>query len=179
MMKDRGVKKEPGRSWIEANNSVHAFFAGDQKHPCVDKIYEYLRDLNERAAKNGYIPQTNSLLNDVEQRQKGPTQIIHSEKLAIAFGLLSLSSSTPIHVFKNLRVCGDCHSWIKYVSKISGRMIIVRDSYRFHHFKGDWYQEGEASGNLVTACAKCNSGRSQTVEEAKVRLIKVSKFWSS
>lgn len=66
MMKDRGVKKEPGRSWIEVNNSVHAFFAGDQKHPNVDKIYEYLRDLNELAAENGYIPQTNSLLNDVE-----------------------------------------------------------------------------------------------------------------
>ncbi|KAL2662835.1 hypothetical protein AAZV13_02G064600 [Glycine max] len=136
MMKDRGVKKEPGRSWIEVNNSVHAFFAGDQKHPNVDKIYEYLRDLNELAAENGYIPQTNSLLNDAERRQKGPTQIIHSEKLAIAFGLLSLSSSTPIHVFKNLRVCGDCHNWIKYVSKISDRVIVVRDSYRFHHFKG-------------------------------------------
>lgn len=135
MMKDRGVKKEPGRSWIEVNNSVHAFFAGDQKHPHVDKIYEYLSDLSEKAAEKGYIPQTNSLLNDVERRQKGPTQIIHSEKLAIAFGLLSLSSSSPIHVFKNLRVCGDCHNWIKYVSKISNRVIVVRDSYRFHHFR--------------------------------------------
>ncbi|XP_061355260.1 pentatricopeptide repeat-containing protein At4g13650 [Gastrolobium bilobum] len=136
MMKDRGVKKEPGRSWIEVNNSVHAFFAGDQKHPNADMICEYLRDLNERAAENGYVPQRNFLLNDVERRQKDPTQIIHSEKLAIAFGLLSLSSSTPIHVFKNLRVCGDCHNWIKYVSKISDRVIIVRDSYRFHHFEG-------------------------------------------
>ncbi|XP_027358557.1 pentatricopeptide repeat-containing protein At4g13650 [Abrus precatorius] len=136
MMKDRGVKKEPGRSWIEVNNSVHAFFAGDQKHPCADTIYEFLRDLNERAAENGYVPQSNSLLSDVERRQKDPTQIIHSEKLAIAYGLLSLSGSTPIHVFKNLRVCGDCHNWIKYISKISDRAIIVRDSYRFHHFMG-------------------------------------------
>lgn len=135
MMKDRGVKKEPGRSWIEVNNSVHAFFAGDQNHPRADMIYEYLRDLNVRAAENGYVPQCNSLLSDVERRQKDPTENIHSEKLAIAFGLLSSSSSTPIYVFKNLRVCGDCHNWIKHISKISDRVIIVRDSYRFHHFK--------------------------------------------
>ncbi|XP_058756638.1 pentatricopeptide repeat-containing protein At4g13650-like [Vicia villosa] len=135
MMKDRGVKKEPGRSWIEVKNSVHAFFAGDQNHPLADMIYEYISDLSFRAAENGYVPQCNSLLSDAEIRQKHPTEIIHSEKLAIAFGLLSLSSSTPIHVFKNLRVCGDCHNWIKHVSQISDRVIIVRDSYRFHHFK--------------------------------------------
>ncbi|XP_028759592.1 pentatricopeptide repeat-containing protein At4g13650 isoform X2 [Neltuma alba] len=136
MMKDRGVKKEPGRSWIEVNNSIHAFFAGDQLHPLVDKIYARLRDLDERAADNGYEPQRNSLLSDAEREQKDPTQIIHSEKLAIAFGLLCLSSSSPVRVFKNLRVCGDCHNWIKHVSKISDRVIIVRDAYRFHHFEG-------------------------------------------
>ncbi|KAK4266648.1 hypothetical protein QN277_027538 [Acacia crassicarpa] len=135
MMKDRDVKKEPGRSWIEVNNSVHAFFAGDQLHPIVDKIYAHLRDLNERAADNGYEPLRNSLLSDAEREQKDPTQIIHSEKLAIAFGLLSLSGSSPVRVFKNLRVCGDCHNWIKYVSKVSDRVIIVRDAYRFHHFE--------------------------------------------
>ncbi|XP_057445827.1 pentatricopeptide repeat-containing protein At4g13650 isoform X2 [Lotus japonicus] len=134
IMKDRGVKKEPGRSWIEVDNSVHAFFAGDQNHPHADMIYDYLGELNVRAAENGYVPQCNSLWNDVERRKKDPKEIIHSEKLAIAFGLLSLPSSTPVHVFKNLRVCGDCHNWIKHVSKISDRVIIVRDSYRFHHF---------------------------------------------
>ncbi|KAK7246943.1 hypothetical protein RIF29_41816 [Crotalaria pallida] len=136
IMKGRGVKKVPGRSWIEVNNSVHAFFAGDQKHPRADMIYENLRYLNERATEFGYVPQCNILLNDVERGQKDPTEMIHSEKLAIAFGLLNLSSSTPIHVFKNLRVCGDCHNWIKCVSKISDRVIIVRDAYRFHHFEG-------------------------------------------
>ncbi|XP_054806661.1 pentatricopeptide repeat-containing protein At4g13650 isoform X2 [Prosopis cineraria] len=136
MMKDRGVKKEAGRSWIEVNNAVHAFFAGDQLHPLVDKIYAHLGDLNERAADNGYEPRRNSLLSDAEREQKDPTQLIHSEKLAIAFGLLSLSGSGPVRVFKNLRVCGDCHNWIKHVSKISDRVIIVRDAYRFHHFEG-------------------------------------------
>ncbi|XXG51067.1 hypothetical protein AAC387_Pa02g4926 [Persea americana] len=59
----------------------------------------------------------------------------HSEKLAIAFGLISLSSESPIRVMKNLRICSDCHTFSKYVSQITQREIIVRDKNRFHHFK--------------------------------------------
>ncbi|XP_072077943.1 pentatricopeptide repeat-containing protein At4g13650-like [Arachis hypogaea] len=61
IMKDRGVKKEPGQSWIEVNNSVHACFVGNQKHPRADMIYEYLRNLNEQVAQIGYVPQHNNL----------------------------------------------------------------------------------------------------------------------
>ncbi|XP_015578666.2 pentatricopeptide repeat-containing protein At4g13650 [Ricinus communis] len=136
VMKNRGVKKEPGRSWIEVRNSVYAFFVGDRLHPLADKIYEFLTDLNKRAAEIGYIQDRFSLLNDEEQEQKDPSVYIHSEKLAIAFGLLSLSDPIPIRVIKNLRVCNDCHTWIKFVSKISNRTIVVRDAYRFHHFEG-------------------------------------------
>ncbi|XVF06227.1 hypothetical protein REPUB_Repub06bG0029400 [Reevesia pubescens] len=136
MMKERGVKKEPAQSWIEIKNSIHAFFVGDRHHPLAEKIYEHLEDLNKRAAKIGYVQDRYSLFSDVELGQKDPTVHIHSEKLAIAFGLLSLSSSMPVRVIKNLRVCNDCHNWIKFVSKISNRPMIVRDAYRFHHFEG-------------------------------------------
>ncbi|CAN6717250.1 unnamed protein product [Malus baccata var. baccata] len=135
LMKERGVKKEPGRSWIEVKNSVHAFFVGDRLHPLADTIYEFLGDLNERAAEIGYVEDRSNLWNDIEQKQKDPTVYIHSEKLAISFGLLNLSNAVPIRVMKNLRVCNDCHNWIKYMSKICNRTIIVRDAYRFHHFK--------------------------------------------
>ncbi|XP_068634096.1 pentatricopeptide repeat-containing protein At4g13650 [Aristolochia californica] len=134
MMKDRGVKKEPGRSWIEVKNSVHAFFVGDKLHPLTDKIYEKLEDVTLKIAENGYVQDRYSLLNDDEQEQKDPSIFVHSEKLAISFALISLSTELPIRVFKNLRVCNDCHNWIKFVSKISGRVVIVRDAYRFHHF---------------------------------------------
>ncbi|GLU10496.1 hypothetical protein SLE2022_272940 [Rubroshorea leprosula] len=136
MMKERGVKKEPGRSWLEVKNSIHAFFVGDRHHRLADKIYQYLGDLNERAAEIGYEQDFYGLLNNVEQGQSDPSAFIHSEKLAIAFGLLSLPDAIPVRVIKNLRVCNDCHNWIKYVSKISNRAIIVRDAYRFHHFEG-------------------------------------------
>lgn len=58
----------------------------------------------------------------------------HSEKLAVAFAILNVPSGRPIRVMKNLRVCGDCHAAIKLISKIVGRLIIVRDNNRFHHF---------------------------------------------
>ncbi|KAK9277338.1 hypothetical protein L1049_006879 [Liquidambar formosana] len=59
----------------------------------------------------------------------------HSEKLAIAFGLISAPTNAPILVFKNLRACKDCHEFGKQVSMVTGREIVVRDSCRFHHFK--------------------------------------------
>jgi hypothetical protein len=59
----------------------------------------------------------------------------HSERLAIAFGIISTTAGTTIRVIKNIRVCADCHSAIKFIAKIVGREIIVRDNSRFHHFK--------------------------------------------
>ncbi|KAL9156389.1 hypothetical protein ABFS82_09G073200 [Erythranthe guttata] len=136
LMRNRGVRKEPGQSWIEVKNSVHAFFVGDKLHPLADQIYNYLKDLNERVAAIGYVQDYSSLWNDLELEQKDPTAHIHSEKLAVAFGLMSLSEMIiPLHVMKNLRVCSDCHNWLKFVSKIVDRTVIVRDSYRFHHFE--------------------------------------------
>lgn len=142
LMRDRGVKKEPGRSWIEVKNSVHAFFVGDRLHPLADEIYKYLDELTKRVAAIGYVPDQSSLWNELELRQKDPTAQIHSEKLAVAFGLLSLPDIIPLHVMKNLRVCNDCHNWIKFISKVVARTIIVRDAYRFHHF-----QDGDCSCN--------------------------------
>lgn len=135
-MKEKGVKKEPGQSWIEVRNSIHSFYVGDQNHPLSDEIQEYFQDLTRQASEIGYVQDCFSLLNEAQQEQKDPTIFIHSEKLAISFGLLSLPTTMPINVMKNLRVCNDCHDWIKFVSKVSNREIIVRDAYRFHHFEG-------------------------------------------
>ncbi|KAJ0974122.1 hypothetical protein J5N97_016087 [Dioscorea zingiberensis] len=135
IMRDRGVKKEPGRSWIEVKNVVHAFFVGDQLHPLADAIYKFLEDLNKRAVAIGYKQEKYFLLNDMEQEQKDHTAYVHSEKLAVAFGHMSLSPEAPLRVIKNLRVCNDCHTWMKFISDVTGRVIILRDAYRFHHFE--------------------------------------------
>eukprot|EP01018_Ginkgo_biloba_P009791 Gb_07727 [translate_table: standard] len=135
MMKDRRVLKMPGSSWIEVNKKVNAFLTGDRSHPQSQEIYAKLESLSGQMKETGYAPNTNFVLHDVEEEQKEHILCHHSEKLAIAFGLINTFSVTPIRIIKNLRVCGDCHYAIKFISKIVGREIVVRDTKRFHHFK--------------------------------------------
>jgi pentatricopeptide repeat protein len=134
MMKERGVKKDPGYSWIKLKNEVHAFLVGDTSHPQTEEIYAKLASLTEQMKVMGYIPDISFVLHDVEQEQKEHFLSYHSEKLAIAFGIIHTPAGTPIKIIKNLRVCGDCHSAIKFISQIVGRKIVVRDSNRYHHF---------------------------------------------
>eukprot|EP01018_Ginkgo_biloba_P003261 Gb_27381 [translate_table: standard] len=135
MMRDRRVKKTPGCSWIEVNKQMHAFLVGDKSHPQTEKIYAKLERLSRQMKAVGYLPDTRFVLRDVEEQQKEQILCHHSEKLAIVFGLINTSPGTTIRIIKNLRVCGDCHSATKFISKIVEREIVVRDANRYHHFK--------------------------------------------
>eukprot|EP01018_Ginkgo_biloba_P029996 Gb_33537 [translate_table: standard] len=134
-MKDSGVKKEPGYSWIELKKRTHVFIVGDKSHPQTEEIYSMLEILAGRMKEAGYVPDTNLVLHDVDEEQKEHILFHHSEKLAIAFGLINTPPGTLIRIVKNLRVCIDCHTAIKFISKITEREIVVRDANRFHHFK--------------------------------------------
>ncbi|GAB4824852.1 hypothetical protein Ancab_007721 [Ancistrocladus abbreviatus] len=134
-MKDRRVKKEPGISWFEFKNEVHQFIMGDNSHPKWEEIDSYLKELMSELKKRGYVPDTGSVLHDMEVEEKEYNLVYHSEKLAIAFALMSAPPAVPIRVMKNLRVCSDCHVAIKLISEMKHREIIVRDASRFHHFK--------------------------------------------
>eukprot|EP01018_Ginkgo_biloba_P000474 Gb_25130 [translate_table: standard] len=134
-MRGRQLTKETGCSWIEIKNRVHTFFVRDRSHPLTEEIYAKLDDLTMQMKDTGYVPDTNFVLRDVEEEQKEQFLCHHSERLAIAFGLIITPPGTLIRIFKNLRVCGDCHTATKCMSKIVGREIVVRDANRFHHFK--------------------------------------------
>ncbi|KAI9086064.1 hypothetical protein K1719_032141 [Acacia pycnantha] len=134
-MRTKGMKKTPACSWIEVRNSVHYFMAGDESHPDYDKINEALNVLLEQMEKDGYVADTDQVLHDVEEDQKRFLLHTHSERLAIAYGIISTPAGTTIRVIKNIRVCVDCHTAIKFIAKIVGREIIVRDNSRFHHFR--------------------------------------------
>ncbi|KAM3285259.1 pentatricopeptide repeat-containing protein, chloroplastic [Capsicum chacoense] len=134
MMERKGIQKTPGCSLVDLRNEVHTFYSGSTSHPQSEKIYVYLEKLFDRIKAAGYIPDTDSI-HDVEDDVQEQLLKSHSEKLAIAFGLLNTSAGTTIHIRKNLRVCGDCHTATKYISLVMKREIIVRDMHRFHHFK--------------------------------------------
>lgn len=136
VMNDKGVVKKPGISWTEIKGKVHTFMVGDTSHPYSTKIYDYLSKLLRRMKEEGYNPETDYVLHDVEEEQKEQNLSYHSEKLAVAFGIITTPQGTTIKVFKNLRTCVDCHTSFKYISKIVDRKIIVRDSTRFHCFEG-------------------------------------------
>ena len=94
-MRDVGLKKEPGCSSIEVDNS----------HPSSKKIYAKLDEIAARLETIGYVSNKSHLLQIVEEDDvKEQALLLHSEKLAIAFGLISTGQSQPIRIVKNLRV---------------------------------------------------------------------------
>ncbi|XP_055827839.1 pentatricopeptide repeat-containing protein At5g16860 [Solanum dulcamara] len=135
LMKHSGIRKRPGCSWVQAKKETVTFFVGDRCHPMSEKIYALLEDLIHRIKAMGYIPETSFALHDVDDEEKGDLLIEHSEKLALAYGILTSAPGVPIRITKNLRVCGDCHTAMTYISKIIEHEIILRDSSRFHHIK--------------------------------------------
>ncbi|KAK9060799.1 hypothetical protein SSX86_021505 [Deinandra increscens subsp. villosa] len=105
-----------------------------------DATYEKIKGLNGQMRDYGYVPDTRYVLHDIDQEAKEQALMYHSERLAIAYGLISTPARTTLRIIKNLRICGDCHNAIKIMSKIVGRELVVRDNKRFHHFK-----DGECS----------------------------------
>ncbi|KAK8925664.1 Pentatricopeptide repeat-containing protein [Platanthera zijinensis] len=136
-MKDQGLKKEAGCSSMEVDGVVHEFLAGDASHLLSEKIYKKLGEMMARLKNAGYEPKKTQVLQNVEdEHSKERALNLHSEKLAIAFGLIKTDGAGLIRIQKNLRICEDCHAMAKLVSDVYEREILIRDRYRFHHFEG-------------------------------------------
>ncbi|PIA59609.1 hypothetical protein AQUCO_00400474v1 [Aquilegia coerulea] len=134
LMVDRGIRKEKACTWIEINRTVHTFESGDKSHPLYNDIYNYLKNLVEKMKIYGYVPKTSVVVHSVDEDIKEDILLCHSEKLAIALGLISTPQGARITIVKNLRVCIDCHEATKLISRIERREIVARDSNRFHRF---------------------------------------------
>lgn len=135
LMKQKGIYKERGCSRIELNEELHEFLMADSRHKHADKIYEKLEEVVSELKLVGYAPNTRSVLIDLDEEEKKEVVLWHSEKLALCYGLMRAEKGSCIRIVKNLRVCEDCHTFIKLVSKVYEREIVVRDRTRFHHYK--------------------------------------------
>jgi pentatricopeptide repeat protein len=136
LMADMKILKEPGYSWIDVGRESRLFHAGEVPLDVREEILAFLDELVAEMRQRGYAPDTSSVMHDLEEHEKEHHLFLHSERLAVAFGILKSPPGSVIRVVKNLRVCGDCHTVMKLISEIFQRKISVRDVSRFHHFEG-------------------------------------------
>ncbi|XP_065856685.1 pentatricopeptide repeat-containing protein At5g03800 [Euphorbia lathyris] len=133
-MRERGFRKHPCRSWIIHQKEVHSFYVRDKAHPEAKDIYSGLDVLILECMKDGYEADTSFVLHELEEYQKKDFLFYHSAKLAATYGLLVTKPGKPIRVVKNINLCGDCHTFLKHVSAVTGREILLRDASGFHCF---------------------------------------------
>lgn len=135
LMTQKRVGKLRGCSSIEINGEIHEFGVEEKIHPRAKEICEMINEISRRLRIAGHVASTSEVFFDVDEEEKEKALHFHSEKMAVAFGLIATGEGTVIRVVKNLRICADCHAAIKLISRIYQREIIVRDRSRFHHFK--------------------------------------------
>nr|KYP39192.1 Pentatricopeptide repeat-containing protein At4g21065 family [Cajanus cajan] len=135
LMNKKGLVKPPGSSRIEVGDGVHEFVMGDYSHPEAEKIFAKLDQVVGKLRNEGYDPRVSEVMLEMNDEEKAVQLLHHSEKLALSYGLIRTSEGSTIRIVKNLRSCEDCHEFMKLISKIFQRDIIVRDRIRFHHFK--------------------------------------------
>lgn len=138
-MRDSKVRKRPGLSWVEVGKKVHEFTSGGLRHPKRMTILSRLETLIGQLKEMGYAPEVSSALHDIEMEHIEDQLIHHSEKMALVFAIMNEGSlscgGNVIKIMKNIRICVDCHNFMKLASKLFQKEIVVRDSNRFHHFK--------------------------------------------
>ncbi|XP_071733394.1 pentatricopeptide repeat-containing protein At5g50990-like [Rutidosis leptorrhynchoides] len=142
-MRENRVSKNRGKSWIEFGGSVHQFKSGDRSHFETESIYKILEALICHIKEEGFHSVTELVLMDISEEEKEGNLNYHSEKLALAYGILKSSPGSEIRITKNLRTCIDCHSWMKMVSKVLKRVIIMRDRIRFHRIENGFCTCGD------------------------------------
>ncbi|XP_020248733.1 pentatricopeptide repeat-containing protein At1g20230-like [Asparagus officinalis] len=131
-MKARGLKVAKTCSWIYTDNKIHSFKAGDRSHSEMERILNAWDKLANTMVKRGYVPQN---IIFCQEGEVDPFSCYHTEKIAVCFGIISSRVQTTIRVSKNVRMCMDCHSSMKFISNIVEREIIVADGCFYHHFK--------------------------------------------
>lgn len=142
LMKEKGIQTTPGCSTIEFKGEIHEFLADDISHPSKNEIHAMLDEIGKQLKIAGYVAEVTSEMHNLGTEEKEITLSYHSEKLAIAFGMLVTPPGATIRVAKNLRICVDCHNFAKVLSGVYIREVIIRDRTRFHHFR-----EGRCSCN--------------------------------
>ncbi|CAK8537787.1 unnamed protein product [Lathyrus sativus] len=147
IMIEEKIEKLKDWSWISIKDRVYSFETIDKAHLETLLVSKSLEDLLVKAKNLGYEMLESVEISDKEHEESSST-IYHSEKLAITFGLENLPNSSPIRIVKNTLMCRDCHNFVKYISTLTSREIIVKDSKKLHKFVDGQCSCGNIGGFL-------------------------------
>ncbi|KAM5562617.1 pentatricopeptide repeat-containing protein [Rosa sericea] len=134
-MKQRGLEKTIGCSYLETKCKPYRFINHDKSHVESDTIYEVLDVILRKIGEDKYVHSITKFRPLDLMRKKQNSAEHHSVRLAISYGLISTKLRDPVLVRRNTRICEDCHNAAKKVSEMTKREIIVGDSKVFHHFR--------------------------------------------
>ncbi|KAL9657062.1 hypothetical protein ABK040_002688 [Willaertia magna] len=137
LMKKNGALKITGITSVYIGDEIHTFTSDDKKHPDYYLIQKELDKLISELMEAGYTPDTRWVTRTETLTIEEKRQLLcrHSEKIAMAYAFVRMPNTPQITLFKNLRVCGDCHEATKFISKVRKCKIVVRDASRYHHFE--------------------------------------------
>ncbi|OAY68958.1 Pentatricopeptide repeat-containing protein, partial [Ananas comosus] len=100
-----------GCSWLEVRNKVYCFFNGVSFD--LEKYNQFKTMIDD--FKPVLTDRGNSRLDFEEEKEE--VGGIHSEKKAIAFGIINSPKFTNIRIMKSVRMCTHCHTFAKLISK--------------------------------------------------------------
>ncbi|KAH7415758.1 hypothetical protein KP509_14G059200 [Ceratopteris richardii] len=129
-MKEMGMGQGKFCSFIQIGGKVHKFYDNDFSHPQREQIHSELQLLTRRLVEANDTYSKILLLKNDEFRQN---LLNHGEKWALAFGIISTPLGTTLVISKDSEICFDCHTFIKLVSQITGREIILKDLRQSHY----------------------------------------------
>ncbi|KAI5079033.1 hypothetical protein GOP47_0006704 [Adiantum capillus-veneris] len=121
--------KEPGKSWVELLGVVHTFNEDNVDDDQYKELHAKLQQVYSEMDEKGYKNATEEIFDASNLSCK------HSERLAVACGLLNTTEGSQVRVVKNLRICEDCHTTLAFISKMEGCNIVCKDKIGFHDFK--------------------------------------------
>jgi pentatricopeptide repeat protein len=134
-MENLGLKKEPGITTIEHDGVRYEFKAQKPPAELVQEINEARGEFLSKLFDAGYVVDTSVVTDNVDEETKKAIACQHSEKNALVFKLgRTRDQTTPIKMYKNLRICNDCHAATAIASKVYQREIHMQDARRSHRF---------------------------------------------
>nr|KYP57933.1 Pentatricopeptide repeat-containing protein At2g13600 family [Cajanus cajan] len=76
-MRQQGVIKQPGCSWIEIQSRVHVFMVKDKRHPRRKDIHLVLKILTEQMKRAGYVPEADE--DEIFEEESDSELVLHCE----------------------------------------------------------------------------------------------------